>query len=270
MKNALKIFVFTIAISGFYWYVSTQVPQTRTYPPEEITIAANLTTAEMVEVGKEVAEGKGTCLTCHTIGDEGEGLRFPDLGGIGSRASTRKEGYSNIEYLAESLYEPNEYVVEGFVAGMPAIGRPPIGLTDQEILTVIAYLQSLGGTPSVTMDTELRWQGQSPPPTTSGGSDAGAILTSDRDGPTLFASFLCTTCHTLDGTAGAGPSLYDVGSRLSQAAIYESIMDPDAVTAEGFAPGAMTTLLDAVGFKANISVKELETLVNYLVAQTGQ
>jgi hypothetical protein len=36
---------------------------------------------------------------------------------------------------------------------MPTINKPPIGLTDQEILCVIAYLQSLGGTPTVTLKT---------------------------------------------------------------------------------------------------------------------
>ena len=37
---------------------------------------------------------------------------------------------------------------------MPPINKPPIGLTDQEILCVIAYLQSLGGTPTVTLQTK--------------------------------------------------------------------------------------------------------------------
>ena len=36
---------------------------------------------------------------------------------------------------------------------MPTINRPPIALTDQEILCVIAYLQSLGGTATVTLQT---------------------------------------------------------------------------------------------------------------------
>ena len=40
---------------------------------------------------------------------------------------------------------------------MPTINRPPIGLTDQEILCVIAYLESLGGTPTVTLQTSHRY-----------------------------------------------------------------------------------------------------------------
>ena len=168
MKHALQIFVFTLLVSAFYWYVSTMVPQKRTDPPEDIAISANLTTDEMVAVGQEIVGGKGICLTCHTIGDNSSGLRFPDLGNIGAIAGTRKEDLSDIEYLAESMYDPNAYVVEGFVAGMPQVSRPPVALSDQEILTVIAYLQSLGGTPTVTIDTQLEWQGQSPAPAPSG------------------------------------------------------------------------------------------------------
>ena len=40
---------------------------------------------------------------------------------------------------------------------MPAINKPPIGLTDQEILCVIAYLQTLGGTATVTLQTSHRY-----------------------------------------------------------------------------------------------------------------
>jgi hypothetical protein len=60
---------------------------------------------------------------------------------------------SAVEYYAQSMYEPDKFIVAGFNPGMPAINRPPIGLTDQEILCVIAYLQTLGGTPSVTLQT---------------------------------------------------------------------------------------------------------------------
>src|SRR5262249_3693855 len=52
-----------------------------------------------------------------------------------------------------TIYEPNAFIVPGFNPGMPVINKPPIGLTDQEILCVIAYLQTLGGTPTVTLQT---------------------------------------------------------------------------------------------------------------------
>ena len=39
-----------------------------------------MTTADMVKVGRQIMEGKGLCLTCHTVGKTGA-LRFPDLAG---------------------------------------------------------------------------------------------------------------------------------------------------------------------------------------------
>ena len=263
MKHALQIFGFTLLVSAFYWYVSLWVPQKRTDPPEDVVIGANLTTDEMVAIGEEIVAGKGTCLTCHTMGESGSGLRFPDLGNIGAIAGSRVEGQSDIVYLAESMYDPNAYVVEGFVAGMPQVSRPPVALNDQEILTVIAYLQSLGGTPTVTIDTQLEWQGQAPAPSSTPSATPGA----DRDGPTLFTAYLCNTCHTLDGAPGIGPSMAGVGSRLSKAEIYESIMDPDAVIAEGFPAAVMNATLSGVGFRDQVSAKELQTLVDYLAEQ---
>jgi hypothetical protein len=132
------------------------VPQSEVQPPEEVVIRADLTTPEMVEVGRGIAEGKGLCRTCHTIGQSGA-LRFPDLAGVAGRAAERVPGLSDVEYFAQTLYEPDTFVVPGFNPGMPTVNRPPIGLTDQEILCVIAYLQSLGGTPTVTLQTSHRY-----------------------------------------------------------------------------------------------------------------
>jgi cytochrome c oxidase subunit 2 len=113
---------------------------------------------ELVQAGRQIAEGKGTCMGCHTIGSASKG-RFPDLGGIGSRAGSRKPGMSSTDYLAESLYDPNAYIVEGYSPGMPPISKPPIALSDMEILALVAYLQSLGGEPAVTATTRLKQAG---------------------------------------------------------------------------------------------------------------
>jgi mono/diheme cytochrome c family protein len=156
VPHTARIGVLVLVTTAFYTYVGQMVPQKEVLPPQETVIAADLTTADMVKVGREIMEGKGLCTTCHTIGKSGA-LRFPDLDGIGGRASTRVPGPSDVEYLAQSLYEPDAFVVPGFNPGMPAINKPPIGLTDQEILAVIAYLQSLGGTPTVTLETTHRY-----------------------------------------------------------------------------------------------------------------
>jgi mono/diheme cytochrome c family protein len=159
MKNAIKLLLFTLLVTGFYTYVGQMVPQTEVHPPKTREIRLDMTPDEMIEAGQEIVGGKGTCLGCHTIGADKPG-RFPDLGGVGARAKTRRPGYSDIDYLAESLYEPNTFIVEGYTPGMPTINKSPIGLSDQEILVVIAYLQSLGGETTVTMKTHLKYMGE--------------------------------------------------------------------------------------------------------------
>ncbi len=149
---AVNVVLLVLGATAFYTYVGQLVPQSEVLPPEEIQIAADLTTDKMITIGERIAHGKGLCLTCHTLGQSGP-LRFPDLAGIGARAGTRRPGMSDVEYLAQSLYEPDSFVVPGFNPGMPPIHKPPIGLTDEEILCVIAWLQSLGGEPTVTLQT---------------------------------------------------------------------------------------------------------------------
>ena len=161
VPRTARIGALVLATTAFYTYVGQMVPQSVVLPPQETVLRSDLTTDDMVKVGREIMQGKGLCLTCHTIGKTGA-LRFPDLEGVGARAQSRVPGLSDIDYLAQSLYEPDSYIVEGFNPGMPAINKPPVGLTDQEILCVIAYLQTLGGTPTVTLQTSHRFLSGAP------------------------------------------------------------------------------------------------------------
>ena len=172
----VRIGALVLATTGFYAYVGQMVPQKEVQPPQETALGSDMTTADMVKVGREIMEGKGICLTCHTIGKTGA-LRFPDLGGIGARAKSRVPGLSDVEYLAQSMYEPTAFVVPGFPPAMPPVNQPPIGLTDQEILCVIAALQTLGGTPTVTLQTKHRYNSGAAAP---GGAPAPAASSGPR------------------------------------------------------------------------------------------
>jgi hypothetical protein len=157
IPHPLRVGALVLASTFFYTYVGQMVPQKEVLPPEETVIRADLTTADMVMVGQEVMNGKGLCFTCHTLGKTEGPFRFPDLSGVDVRAMTRVPGLSDVQYFAQSLYEPEKFIVPGFNPGMPVINKPPIGLTDQEILCVIAYLQTLGGTPTVTLQTSHQY-----------------------------------------------------------------------------------------------------------------
>jgi hypothetical protein len=154
VPHIVRIGALVLATTGFYAYVGQMVPQKEVQPPKDAAIGSDLATADMVKIGREIMEGKGLCLTCHTIGKTTGPFRFPDLAGADSRAKSRVPGLNDVEYFAQSLYEPTAFVVPGFPPAMPPVNKPPIGLNDQEILCVIAYLQTLGGTPTVTMQTK--------------------------------------------------------------------------------------------------------------------
>ena len=157
IPHPLRVGALVLASTFFYTYVGQMVPQKEVLPPQETVIRADLTTADMVTVGQEVMNGKGLCFTCHTLGKTEGPFRFPDMSGVDVRAKTRVPGLSDVEYFAQSIYEPEKFIVPGFNPGMPVINKPPIGLTDQEILCVIAYLQTLGGTATVTLQTSHQY-----------------------------------------------------------------------------------------------------------------
>ncbi|MFQ5739221.1 MAG: c-type cytochrome [Acidobacteriota bacterium] len=117
----------------------------------------SLTTPKMVMLGKEIVHGRGLCFNCHSVGDAGGATQGPNLAGVGERAATRRPEMSGLDYLAQSLYQPAAFVVPGYAAAMPAVNGDPIALKDIEILMVIAYLQSLGGTPTVQPGTRLAY-----------------------------------------------------------------------------------------------------------------
>lgn len=180
---SLRIAALAIATTAFYTYVGQLVPQKEVHPPVEVAISKDMKPEEMVKVGREIMDGKGLCFTCHTVGKSGV-LRFPDLDGIGSRAAARIPGLTDVEYLAQSLYEPDKYIVPGFNPGMPSINKPPIGLTDDEILAVIAYLQSLGGTVTVNMQTRIGGQAGG----TSASGEAAAAAATEATGADAAAT----------------------------------------------------------------------------------
>jgi len=270
MNTQVKIALFTLLVTGFYTYVGAIVPQMEAHPPKSTEISAGLGGQELAAIGKDIFFGKGTCALCHTIGGKGE--RCPDLAGAGSRAETRVAELSAEEYLAQSLYQPNAYVVDGFTPTMPPIDRPPIGLGTREIAAVVAFLQSQGGEITVTSDTRFEVAGAAPPPppTPPPSAEGGAPL----QAAAIIKTYGCIACHDFEtATRRVGPSLYDIGTRLDKAAILHSLVEPDAAIAAGdppYPPGLMSATLVATGFYANLSLTELGVLVDHLTSLRGE
>lgn len=276
----VKILGLTVGATVFYTWVGQLVPQEEVQPPEVVEMAADLSTEQMVEIGREIFDGKGICATCHTIGSSGA-LRFPDLDGIATRAGDRVPGMDGLEYMAESLYEPNAFIVPGFAPGMPAVDKPPIGLSDDEIKAVIAYLQTLGGEATITMATRLPYAegaevtsdvdppggGPGPPAgdpaegegaVTTPAERAGAALAPDAavrsegaEAAGLLARYGCDDCHTT--AAGGELSLAGLGKSAGELLVDVTDHEPSLAAT----PAARMTL------------EEVRTLARYLADLEG-
>lgn len=161
MKSPVGLNVVAVVVGAtlFYTYVGQLVPQKQLQPPPKIEISSEMTPAELAKIGDKIARDQGLCLTCHTVGMPGGAQRYPDLAGVAERAKTRIPGKSQLEYFAQTLCEPDAYVVAGFAPGMPKTNKPPIGLSDEELHAVIAWLQSQGGEPTITLKDPLPYCG---------------------------------------------------------------------------------------------------------------
>ena len=259
----LRIVGFVILIDLFYMGIGRlYLTQSEEHPPAELQITVETDIDTLVGMGESLLKNKGGCLLCHKMADVGN-TRGPDLRGVGGRAATRRPGLNAEAYLTESLLDPGAYVVPEFATPggesiMPAADRPPADMSPPEIKALVAFLQSLSGEITVRVTAEdvaaAEARKQEPP-----------APTSSHPGFALLSSKGCVGCHdVIDTTRRVGPPLTKVGERLSAAAIRQSIVDPDAVIAEGFMKGLM--LQD---FAKTLSADELDQLVGYLSGEVA-
>lgn len=95
-------------------------------------------------------------------------------------------------------------------------------------------------------------------------------------GKTLFASAGCAGCHSLNGTAGAGPSLKGVaggestltnGQKVTadDAYLARSMTDPDAQIVKGYSAGIMAPAV--AGFDLAAKPGDVRALIAYIKSQ---
>jgi cytochrome c551/c552 len=88
--------------------------------------------------GETLFNGQG-CGGCHSVADDSVRVG-PSLKNIANTAATRVEGMSAVEYLHQSIVEPDAHVVEGFNEGMmPSYAQLP----ESDANDLVAYLMTL-------------------------------------------------------------------------------------------------------------------------------
>jgi cytochrome c oxidase cbb3-type subunit III len=143
---------------------------------------------------------RSNCAFCHGLGAHGGG-RGPDLTRV-----QKRHGDSDAD-LFRTISE-----------GVPGTAMPPngatqqgVGMTDEEIWQVIAYLRSV----------EVKAPAHPP-----GDAARGKQL--------FFGSAGCSTCHMIAGKGGRlGPDLSTAGSARSTSYLIESVREPSRRLAQG-------------------------------------
>ena len=232
-----------VILLAFVW-LSFSIPQKISLPPEREAFDASMikTKADVVKVGQKLFFSKGQCALCHSIGPS-HAARCPDLEGVGGKLKR--------EFLYESLTQPESFIYKDyhqsppkpFPATMPAINKPPVDLSESQLLAVIAFVESLGG--KVTVEPE-EFLALLPKTTVTGDSVAGELV---------YNRMGCEACHETD--------LATLISDQDDLKIPDLIIEPSASRRSG---GEEIHR----GFDQDLSVKDLKDLTVYLTTLRGE
>ncbi len=230
------------------------------------------------------------CLVCHQQGGTGMPGIFPPLANS-EWVTGNPDNVTRI--ILQGIGGPIEVAGQSYNSAMPGLAAQ---LSDEEVAAVATHIRVSFGNNASAISIEdvarVRAEGRSTPWTADelqemegpAVSSTPAVAASTPapppatpvatvsssggggDGAAVFAQLGCNTCHAVDNPAAmVGPSLYDVGNRLSSAEIYESIVDPDAVIANGYSAGMMSAMVGTLNYTGS----ELNKMVKYLASLKG-
>ena len=266
----LKVLLVVVGTVTLYTFVANWIPQVESEVPEELTFTGAVTAEQLVEAGEGLYQGAGGCVACHGLGTRAPNL-LTDEGGtgpIGARCAERVAGTDCKTYLHASMVDPSAHVVEGYEPIMPDMSRT---LSDAQIWSIVAYLQSVGG--EVTVDASDLEAGAD----AAGGSEGGpaSAVAAARaaggspslDPMTLLRENTCLACHQIDGEGGPiGPAFDGPDAPADPTYIRRSILEPNADTAAGFENVAGTM---PATFGSQLTAEQLETIVRFLSDRAG-
>lgn len=170
------------------------------------------------------------CSTCH-LNDSENRLIGPGLLNIGSRAETRVDGQSAVQYLYTSIVNPSDFVVPEYPDGLMPPNWAEI-YSEDEIYDILAYLVTLGDGPT----TDTSTSSENTDSTVEKSDTVSNISLPDtvdaENGEALFqlfqpeASFACSTCHFSDSENRLiGPGLLNIATRAETRVAGQSALD---------------------------------------------
>jgi len=180
------------------------------------------------------------CASCHALKDAGStgALQGPDLDAAFAQARASGMDSDTVAGVVKAQVENPRPSTNN-----PSVSMPANLVTGDDLDDVASYVASVAGVAGIK----------------------GPQLPNDP-GATVFANNQCSGCHTLKaaGASGTtGPDLDNVIPGMSAAEVKQSIVDPSAKIAPGYAD------VMPKNFGQLISPQELNDLVNFLLKYSG-
>ena len=208
--------------------------------------AAPVELGSLRERGESLFFGRAGCVTCHKLGARGDKSRGPNLGRgdgmdspIGVRAALRRPALRPVEYLVESMIDPDAVIAPSFARGvMTPPDRAPINLHDDEVVAVAVFLASDGG-PAIDAAALAGARARialtrKARATRIADARAAELLArvpwragDSARGAAVMQRLGCANCHDDPSRARLGaPSLIDVARRLPREDIVRWVIAP--------------------------------------------
>lgn len=206
--------------------------------------------------GRELFRGEGHCGECHRMEQFGALSRGPSLDAhwrtegrsLRERLPDRVEARSRqlgrpvvaVDYLLESLLDPEAHDIEGFASSMPPAAGPLLGLDEQQIADLVAYL--IGEEPTPVPIQALPDPGPNPWDGIDGDPARGEEIYFRPD------DLACAGCHLLrrerfrdrlfapfwEEGGAAGPDLDGIALIQTPDQVLDSILRPNHRLVSGF------------------------------------
>jgi len=103
-----------------------------------------------VEEGKELFTNKLGCASCHAGGPTQRGAKLEGVFGTDVKLTTGQTVKADEEYIRNSILNPSSQIVEGYQPIMPTFKGQ---VTEEQLVSLVAYIKSLGGTAPSTSST---------------------------------------------------------------------------------------------------------------------
>lgn len=191
---------------------------------------------QSVDEGRSIFETQ--CVACHTIG--GGTLVGPDLQGVTERRER--------DWLERWILEPDKMLAEGdpiaaeLLAEFNNVPMPNQALTEQQVVSVIAYLETQTGAATTTAgaaeESTAPQPAAAPAITLPPGDPAAGRALFTGAGPPFWGGAACISCHSVSGvgTLGGGslgPDLTNVHTRYGEAGLASALQTLPFPTMQG-------------------------------------